>query len=199
MCFLLCACGGIQGGETDAAIDALDAHDASTDASNDVIVAADAGLDSVAPDASADVGACAYAQPGSYGCNSLLASPQVQVTCASTTTALGGVIYDGFYTLTNAVYDTKSFDAACPANLMRGGAIEVCAGTFLWLDIDQNNSSFDSTMKYSTNNNKITLTAHSGCDGNTMTLDYSSTSSTIELRGGSPTLVLTYTAASPDQ
>ncbi len=141
-----------------------------------------------------DGGICSYEGSGQYGCNSLPSSLPISVTCAAESPATGGAIVDGYYVLTQAVLDTAGFDAACPTGFSRRGAIEVCGGAFLWLDLDQDNSSYDGTMTYSTNGNQISVVPMSGCEGNSGSYAYSATPTTFEIRGGaSGVIVLTYT------
>ena len=195
--FVAAACGQVKD-EPDASLDAA-ADTSFVDVSVPLDAAADVGVDvvaDVAPETSVDAGACgAYESNGPYGCNKLLpAATQVPLTCVSEPAATGGAITDGYYELTSYEFDTNTFDASCPTGVSHAGIVMFCSGTMLWLDIDQNNSSFDSTGTYTTSGNLITVTPLSGCDGNKDSYEYTATPTTFEIRGGSPiTQVLRYT------
>jgi hypothetical protein len=168
------------GSVVEASIDAADA-DAESDTSADVWM---------------DAGACGpYEANGPYGCNKLLPpSTNVAPTCTPLATATGGTIVDGYYELTKYSLDSSMFDAACPTNVTHAGIVMFCAGTMLWFDIDQNQSSFDSTGTYTTNGNTITISPASTCSGNKDTYEYTATPTTFEIRGGSTvTMMFTYT------
>jgi hypothetical protein len=177
--------------EQDVAADALGWIDA--DAGNAPEASTDAGAEA---EAAVDAGACGpYESTGPYGCNKLLPpATSIPLTCVSEPAATGGTIVDGYYELTGYAFDTNTFDASCPSGASRRGIVMFCAGTMLWFDIDQNNSSFDSTGTYTTSGNTITISPLSNCSGNEDTYEYTATATTFEIRGGSPiTQVYTYT------
>ncbi len=189
---LVVACGQLDN-VPDAAIDANNDGPASeSDAQpNDVTAESLADVaDSTLP--KTDGGACTYAKPSLYYCNGLVPPAPIPVTCGPAAPPTGGVIADGYYELSGAMWDTATFDAACPSSLSRAGALEVCAGNLLWLDVDENNSAYDGSMTYTTNANQLTVNPY--CSGSGATYDYTATGSTLRIRiGTSAVLVLTYT------
>jgi hypothetical protein len=198
--------GGIDGATSNSATDATVDVASTSDATNDVTVTFDATLDAAfdAVDAPMDAGADAIADAKPDGdadadadagvgfdasacvdydakvCSTLTPSPIVSVGCANVAPAAGGIIVDGYYLLTSAVFNTAKNDGGCLAkNDTRRDTIEICGNFMLFLDVDTQNSSYSAGLTFTTNG--ATLSTTHACGGSGGDFPYTATSTTLTI------------------